>query len=139
MIKNFLSYIKLFESVDLYQKTNRMGYLFRLGSAHAGFNRPISGSDRNKLVSIFPVLRKPIESEKAHTSKTKLIYKRLDSRSEYGIGLRIDIDILTDHDEWFYVRVIIQRGINTIHLYFKCDQFDGLVECIKKEVISLTE
>lgn len=134
MIKDFLSYIKLFESADLYQKTDMW-----IKSTPAGFNKPISEADRDKLISIFPVLRKPIEVEKAYTSRTKLVYKRPESRSEHGIGLRIDVDILTDHDEWFYVRVIIQRGINTIHLYFKCDQFDGLVECIKREVISLTE
>lgn len=84
---------------------------------------------RDRLLKIFPSLRKPIETEKAFTSKSKLINgKSID---------RIDIDILQSNDEWFYVRIIYNKSINSWRgtSYFTCDQFEGLVDCIENEVI----
>lgn len=84
---------------------------------------------RDRLLEIFPSLRKPIETENAFTSKTKLINGKSIER--------VDIDILQSDDEWFFVRIIYNGTITSWrgHSYFKCDQFDGLVDCIKNEVI----
>lgn len=85
---------------------------------------------RDKLLEMFPVFRKPIETEKAFTSKSKLIYgKSLD---------RVDVDILQSNDEWFYVRIIDKIGKSTTWRgtrYFTCDQFEGSVDCIQNEII----
>ena len=113
---------KIFESVDFYEKTTS----WKVEGQNSV--RPISSTDRDRLVWIFP-LRKPIETNGGRTSRTKLIFKK-------GAG-RIDIDILTDDDEWFYVRIITKydKYGSSVQEYFKCDQFDGLSECIKREVI----
>lgn len=80
----------------------------------------ISPKDREKLITIFPLLRKPNEAGKGYVSNSKLIFGK-------GSG-RIDIDIYFDEDEWYLVRMIF-RSDDTAK-FFKCDQLEGLVDCI---------
>jgi len=35
-------------------------------------------------------------------------------------------------DEWFVVRVYTDKGGRGIYTHYKCDQIEGLLECIKK-------
>jgi hypothetical protein len=44
-------------------------------------------------------------------------------KSYYEIG--------QDNDEWFYVRVGIADWISSGDVYYKCDQFEGLIEFLK--------
>jgi len=54
---------------------------------------------------------------------------------------RVDIDILTDNDEWYYARIVyssgsLPSGSSGFNHYFKCDQWGGLISCIENEVIN---
>jgi hypothetical protein len=80
-----------------------------------------------KLCKIFPQLRKPHENEKGFTVKTKLIYDSKDGR--------VDIDILKNDDEWFFVKVIKGDVLYGKTNYYKCDQFEGLIKLIKEKII----
>lgn len=114
---------KVFESVKSYEK---------ISSWHDGERRdlvPINGTERDKLIVIFsPMLRRPEKPLTGNGSQTKVICGKSVNR--------VDIDILCDNDEWYHVRIISMNGSHlTTHSYFKCDQWDGLIDCIKNEVI----
>ena len=34
-------------------------------------------------------------------------------------------------DDWYYLCIVFAHGVNNV--YFRCDQFDGLLNCLKKE------
>lgn len=85
----------------------------------------INSKVREKLITIFPLLRKPNETGKGYVSNSKLIFGK-------GPG-RINIDIYFDEDEWYLVRMIF-RSDDTAK-FFKCDQLEGLIDCIRNEVI----
>jgi len=102
---------KVFESVEFYEK---------IRTWHEGRQdlKVIDNIERMDIVSLFPDLRK------AEKSRSKMIFRS-------GIN-RVDVDVLVNNDEWYFVRLIH----NNKHEYFKCDQKEGLIECIKKELLT---
>lgn len=101
---------KVFESIEFYEK---------IRTWHEGRKnlRVINNNERTDIINMFQDLKKSTNS----MSKIKFIS---------GVN-KVDIDILTDDDEWYFVRFIH----NNKHEYFKCDQKEGLIECIKRELI----
>ncbi len=56
-------------------------------------------------------------------------YKEVLKTSESHKEKLIDITIVKTQDEWFYVDCYIKDKNNK---YYRCDQMDGLLECLKK-------
>lgn len=45
------------------------------------------------------------------------------------------IQIWKEHDEWYYIEFrYIDKDLHTRAEHYKCDQFDGLIECITTEI-----
>lgn len=62
-------------------------------------------------------------------------YKEVLKTSESHKEKLIDITIVKTQDEWFYVDCYIKDKNNKyapIIKYYRCDQMDGLLECLKK-------
>ncbi len=110
---------RVFESVGFYQK---------IKSWHDKRTdlRVIDEVERLNLIKEFTDL------EKAKVSKSKLKYRNSIEKTQ--------LDILSDNDEWYYVRVIKTSSGSTEKQsqfieYYKCDQWSGLLELIKDKVI----
>ena len=77
------------------------------------------------------------------------VFNRLNviKTGSYYIGsntYRTSIRILKDIDEWYYVIIVyssgsLPRNSSGFNHYFKCDQWDGLIECIKMEIFMKNE
>jgi len=98
--------------------------------------RHIDRLERDKLIEVFvPLLKK---SKMKQGLPPKRPYGTLTCGSSTN---RVDIDILTDNDEWYYARIVyssgsLPSGSSGFNHYFKCDQLDGLISCIENEVIN---
>jgi hypothetical protein len=44
-----------------------------------------------------------------------------------------NIYIWTYVDDWYWVKISSSTNMNPNRIYFKCDQLDGLLNCLKKE------
>lgn len=76
-----------------------------------------SKSDKKTIMNIFKVSNYDFEILK--TIKTEVF------RIDDGY---IDIEMYPAKDEWYY----IYHGIRSNCTYYRCDQIDGLVECLKE-------
>lgn len=52
------------------------------------------------------------------------------------------ISIKKDNDEWYYLRSVTHKFVGfdglkeTINTSYKCDQWDGLIKCIKEKILN---
>ena len=69
---------------------------------------------------------------------TKRMYYKISGRGKpkrYSRLREIMLRILVDDDEWYYLLLNFSGNDYRMEKFFKCDQFEGLIDCIKKEVI----
>ena len=121
---------KVFES-EIYTKIDR----FEINST-----RYIPKTEMDIILDKFPLIRKPISTpSKVNPSGITNPFKLI-----IGKGYnRKDIEVNVDTDEWYYLRIYDRSSETTFgnaHMSkFKCDQLDGLLDCIQKEIIDKYE
>ena len=113
---------RLFEDLDTY------GYEeIPMGEFYA-----INNTTRCHKFELFPFTEKDLK--KLYSLKTNLSKHLINKSCFYLVKTEINIDIMiyASNDEWYYIDKDRCYGENR-HTYYKCDQFDGLLNCLKKE------
>lgn len=121
---------KVFESMtDLYQKVD----YFDFGVINGRGAKELSPEQMDVIIKTFSGFRRPNLVEIKKYNLVRKIITSDDRNKLIYIPHNIDISIYVDNDEWYYLRIANPELRNL--LFYKCDQWDGLIECIKNEVI----
>ena len=105
-------------------------------SIREGLNKKeLSKVDIDKLLSISNKFRKPKKNKWYNNPISKNIMSHfLYRKSKYEC---IHADVYVDKDEWYYIVTIhISGKLYALKSTFRCDQWDGLLQCINDEILN---
>ncbi len=81
----------------------------------------------DRLTQLFPLLHRVPPAPLYPGYRAEVLIRYRTGNQPYA-----EISVTMDADEWYYVRVPIRGRV----VIFQCDQWDGLVQCIQKEVMN---
>ena len=121
-----MKYIRMFEDLDedLYSEISRSDYYEEVGTDIRDLT-PFTSREIKILNSIG--FRDDRKDTDLLTSDKSLINKFFVYKERRTFNSAINLNLTKSDDEWYY---IISESTTK---YYKCDQFDGLLECLKKE------
>ena len=128
-----MKYLRIFEKFEeFYTLVDHVPHGITYGS--------IPHQDQVRIINHFPSMCIINGSVIRYVVNDVCLYDRTDDLLSYTEISKVDIKIYDAPDEWFFVclRFVPKYGESKPQRIFKCDQWEGLIKCLREEVINIS-